>query len=210
LIKNYQWGTIVAVSDGLGSKRHSDIGSKAACKAVVQAVKKTRLKDGALEVSDFFSLIQKNWIALIEPYASKDCSATCLFAYITEEKILAVRLGDGLIGILGEKETDTKFLVDSKEDDFLNATQSLSDKNLKDEWQYIQVATPDYSAVLLCTDGISSDLEEGKELDFCKELYRNSVTHSCKENSAEARAFLKNWPVKGHSDDKTIIMVEIQ
>ncbi len=37
--RRYKWGNVVVVSDGLGSKAHSDHGSKAACLAVFEAAR---------------------------------------------------------------------------------------------------------------------------------------------------------------------------
>ena len=39
MARRYKWGNVVVVSDGLGSKAHSDHGSKAACLAVFEAAK---------------------------------------------------------------------------------------------------------------------------------------------------------------------------
>ncbi len=79
MARRYKWGNVVVVSDGLGSKAHSDHGSKAACLAVFEAAKSYQ-NTPDVNIVDILRLIHANWLVKIAPYSSTDCSTTCLFA----------------------------------------------------------------------------------------------------------------------------------
>ena len=103
MARRYKWGNVVVVSDGLGSKAHSDHGSKAACLAVFEAAKSFQNTPDA-KIVDILRLIHANWLVKITPYSSSDCSSTCLFAIQIEGIITLGRLGDGMIAVLGKIE----------------------------------------------------------------------------------------------------------
>jgi hypothetical protein len=113
MARRYKWGNVVVVSDGLGSKPHSEHGSKAACLAVFEAAKSFRNNPDA-NIVDIMRLIHANWLVKIAPFSPSDCLATCLFAIQIEGIISLGRLGDGMIAALGEAESnDSRLLVDA-------------------------------------------------------------------------------------------------
>ena len=86
---------LAVVSDGMGSRAHSDIGSRAVCKAVLRATKSL-----SFEVSDreLIHCIYKNWLNIIDTIRPNDAIATCLIAWgkcCGETRLL--QLGDGMI-----------------------------------------------------------------------------------------------------------------
>ena len=76
LSRKYKWGEIIAVSDGVGSRARSDIGSKAICKSVVQA-SKILFKSKKIKIENRPDIIDPNdlrTIKLVKKYNSKKAS----------------------------------------------------------------------------------------------------------------------------------------
>ncbi|WP_259365172.1 protein phosphatase 2C domain-containing protein [Psychrobacter sp. GP33] len=98
MVRKYKLGNII-VSDGLGSKSHSDHGSKIACLAVFEAAKSYHNNPDA-NIIGILRLINANWIVKIAPFTYSECSATRLFAMQHGIVVtLGRRLGDGMIAI---------------------------------------------------------------------------------------------------------------
>lgn len=203
MARKYQWGNVVVVSDGLGSKSHSDHGSKAACLAVFEAAKAYQSNPEA-NFDDILRLIHSNWLVKIAPYTSFDCSATCLFAIQMEGVITFGRLGDGMIIALGKIEENHLILSDNKQDSFLNYTNSLQQEFKCSHWETATIDSAACSAVVLCTDGISEDLLPEMQTNFAGEIVIEYAAMQPYRRAFEVRSMLKKWPVPGHSDDKTI------
>lgn len=203
LVHSYSWGNVVVVSDGLGSKAHSDHGSKAACLAVVEAANSYERNIDA-NIVDILHLIHANWLVKIAPFTPSDCSSTCLFVVQTKEQILLGRLGDGIIVALGETEESHYLLSDNKQDSFSNYTNCLQHEFMPDLWETATIESTECNAVVLCTDGISDDLLPEKQIAFAQQLYSAYVDLETKERQEDLNRWLNEWPVPGHSDDKTI------
>ena len=206
LIRTYRWGVVAVVSDGLGSKRFSHIGSAAACRAVVKAIEKAR-ENKEFDAADLLELIRAYWLVELAPLRSKDCSATCLFTYINDESVVIGRLGDGMIGLLGKDGHPDRVFSDDKEDSFANTTHSLTSTSALRHWEILRLSRTACTALVLCTDGVSADIANGKEAAFMHELYASTKEKRSKKNSLECRHWLTNWPTKGHSDDKTLVFL---
>ncbi|MDD7984710.1 PP2C family serine/threonine-protein phosphatase [Lentisphaera marina] len=203
MARRYKWGNVVVVSDGLGSKKHSDHGSKAACLAVFEAAKSYQNTPDA-NITDILRMIHANWLVKIAPYSSSDCSATCLFCIQIENMITLGRLGDGMIAALGETDGSYLILSDNKQDSFSNFTNSLQQEFKPEQWEIETIESAACNAVVLCTDGISDDLLPEKQMSFAQELYSSYADLKSAERMKDLKRWLKAWPVPGHSDDKTI------
>ena len=203
MARKYKWGNVVVVSDGLGSKPHSDHGSKAACLAVFEAAKSYQNNRQA-KIADILRLIHANWLVKVAPFSPSDSSATCLFAIQIDGIITLGRLGDGMLAIYGESEKDCFILSDNKQDSFSNYTYSLHHEFKPDQWETTTIDAQNCKAVVLCTDGIADDLLPGIELKFSKEFICEYADMSLKKRKWKIKKMLNNWPVPGHSDDKTI------
>ena len=60
-------------------------------------------------------------------------------------------------------------------------------------------------SIVLCSDGISEDIQKDKILDFFKGYVSSYKDINSTKRTKDIKHWLKNWPVKGHSDDKTIV-----
>jgi len=190
--KAYCWGNVLAVSDGLGSKPLSDIGSKAACNAVTAAARHFAAHPLA-RIETIPPLIHSLWRIYLGSYYVRDCCATCLFAIQISDRIILGKLGDGMIAALGDK--DPVFMTEEKED---NSTYCLDEIFHPRVWELKELSASLYPRIMICTDGVSDDLTvDGREI-FSKDVFDNG------KNLTELRRALVKWPVPGHSDDKTV------
>ena len=184
------------------SKALSDFGSKAACKAVETAARRFANAQATGSHSNLLEDIRSGWIEAIAPLDPKDAYATCIFAF---------RLGDGIVrmGLLGDgcaaavkRDGTVESLTDDKTASFSNMTNALTPATSEDQWSLLDVSEPECEAIVLCTDGVSDDLEdiEGFVAGFVaahRALARATA-------SRQARHMLEEWPVPKHSDDKTL------
>jgi serine/threonine protein phosphatase PrpC len=195
--KSYQWGNIVAVSDGVGSKLNADIGSQAAVLAVTSASRFFAKKCSA-PLETLPPLIHALWRIRIVPYLARDCGATCLFALRIGERLILGRLGDGLIIAFPDDGEPPVVMTEEKDDDLSNYTDCLREEFRIGSWELREFPAERYPYVMLCTDGVAEDLTNEGRVTFPREVFKNG------KNLAKLRQTLIKWPVRGHTDDKTI------
>ena len=192
----------IVVSDGVGSCSRSDFGAKMSCRAVMEAVGEYVKSSVFLDVPTLLSMIKMQFLEKIKPYDVSECSATCLWAFRWDEKIFLGLLGDGLAAAV-LNNGNVCSLSDDKSMGFSNLVSvTMSEKVLVSDWKTLLLPENECAAVLLCTDGISDDLNEPD--GFIRE-YLTHCRHIPRErNINETGEMLLNWPVPKHVDDKTI------
>lgn len=189
--KNFAAGV---VCDGLGSKKYSHIGSKALTKSLISV---SDIFDFSKHLSLFEPLLESLWNINKYPYSSEDCRTTLLFCIVKNSKIYLGRVGDGAIVILGENST-----IISAKDEFANITTSFGGA-AKIEWKIF--SEQDVEAVVMFTDGISDDIAQNQMINFAKSFISEYKNIKASKRKNTIYKWLKNWPVKGHSDDKSIL-----
>jgi serine/threonine protein phosphatase PrpC len=201
------WGDGIVVSDGLGSKSLSNHGSQGICRAVERASRRFSIASrdvGAAEDlrSMLLADIRAGWLESIVPLDPDDCSATCLFAFGIGDGILRMGvLGDGCAAAV-KRDGDVVSLAPDKADGFSNITSALSPRTDERDWAVVELPETECEAIVLCTDGISDDLEDVE--GFMKGLVDSFRGLAHVTASRRARRLLEQWPVPRHSDDKTI------
>lgn len=196
---------LCVVSDGMGSKKFADVGSKNACLAVKKEIGNfVKNKQNPLSMKQLFSNIIETWNQLNNPHESRNCSATCLFVFATKNKILAARLGDGMICLLGKNDAENVSLTENKDSNFSNSTQCLSDSYAADEFNYSFYDRKLFRGIVLSSDGISSDMEDGKEILFSEDLFNEVKKLRFWKRKNFLQSMMENWPVLHHTDDKTL------
>jgi len=209
LARRYKGGNVIAVSDGLGSKPHSDHGSRAVCRAVCEAAKHYR-KNPPADVVDLLRHIHANWLGQLPPHAVSECSATCLFAVRSHGRLTLGRLGDGMIVVHGESPRDSFVLSEDKEDSFANCTHALGSELRPREWETVTIEEAQCKAVLIYTDGIvegiAMDGDRGPEshLEFTRELSSQYMALSPGDIRKDLKKWLGQWSFPDNYDDKTI------
>lgn len=191
----------IVVSDGLGSKPFSGFGSHAACLAVTYAVHKCCRKSefGPAILSD---RIIKNWLSAIAPLESRDCAATCLFAFSMDDGVVRMgMLGDGLVAAV-KNDGSVVSLSDEKTEGFSNITDALSSSVTAKDWRWLSIPEDDCWSIILCTDGVADDLTD--VVGFVEKFASTHRDLSSVSAARRTREVLENWPTPMHSDDKTI------
>jgi len=209
IVKKYKFGTVMVVSDGLGSHKFSDIGSQAVCRSVCQAIQlwnQYKEKDIRLLIP----LIHSLWSMEVYPYSKKECGATCLFAFVSNEnKLYAGQLGDGNIYISIDDDIS---LLQIKEDDFSNFTSGMSGISSFNEWSLKEYDIKGKKLrFCMMTDGVSETLVEKTKLDFLEMLWKK--VRSASNLPARNRLvykLLKNWNPVNSGDDRTLVYYEIK
>ena len=199
-------GAVLAVSDGIGSCSHAEVGSRAACRAVLEAIK-GRFGRDAVSFEGLPAEIHRRWEVHLGALDPSDCSATCLFAAThSEAGTILAQLGDGFIAGISEDGT-VDLLTPDKSETFANVTVGLASRNAIDCWQVTLVKDREYSALVACTDGIADDIESSLSNQFIQTIYEHYRDYSRGARTRDVRRWLQKWPVPGHSDDKTIACV---
>jgi hypothetical protein len=189
---------VLVLSDGLGGLEHSEIGSLAACEAVIKASQNTNFDNYA--PVDFISKIYNNWQELIS-LPENECAATCLFCIATKENVLAGQLGDGFICLL--REDDGIVIYDSKDDSFENETDCLSSDFDINAWRICETPREHLKAVIMCSDGVKlCDDSRDIILSFAKDIFCEYADKSESQTQSEIKNWLSDWTGR---DDKTLV-----
>jgi len=200
---HYCWGDVAVVSDGLGSCEHSQVGSRAACRAVSEAARFCQRHCRESHV-DMTHLIQELWQMMITPFSPAQCSATCMFVVnVSDAEVHLGQLGDGMLAAC-RSDGGIDLLVEEKDDSFSNITVGLGSSYASDQWRTLTLPQADYCAFVLCTDGVSDDLLPEGLSAFAGEVQRHYRQMPGRQRSRDLRRWLRDWPVPGHTDDKTI------
>jgi len=199
---HHLWGDGIVVSDGLGSKALSDLGSKAACKAVETAVR--RFADAASTGTrpTLLADIRDAWLEAIAPLDPREAYATCIFAFLLRDGLVRIGLlGDGCAAAV-KPDGSVKLLSDDKASGFSNITNALTPATDEAQWSLLEVPESECVAVVLCTDGVSDDLDD---IDGFMTGFVAAHRGLARATAArQARTMLEDWPVPKHSDDKSI------
>jgi len=197
---------VIAVSDGLGSRLHSEQGAKAACQAIIQAAK---IWAKAQQPSPDLlpRLIVPIWKMLISPLVADDCAATCLFAILHQDgRLLCGGLGDGLVFL--RTATKNQYVLGERHADFGNETQALGCPHRLKDWVLCQENMQNKNfQIALTSDGIADDLQAGKQANFVDYLYQEFAQLPANKRRNLLHKELKNWATPYHLDDKTLALL---
>ena len=138
------------------------------------------------------------WDINISPYTENETSTTLLFCIVKNKKIYIGRVGDGAIVAFGKNS----LLLEEDKNNFTNYTIPFG-RSQKIQWYIFKDSEID--SIVMCSDGISEDLKKDKLLDFFQNYIENYKDIQSNKRVYEIKQWLKNWPVRGHSDDKTIV-----
>ncbi|MBL4799404.1 MAG: protein phosphatase 2C domain-containing protein [Oleispira sp.] len=203
---------LIALSDGLGSKSLSHLGAQAVSLAVVRLAQycvDEVVVESIVEPIRLIELLHDYWLEELQDIDLEQCSCTALFAIILGEQTVIAQLGDGDCCIItskeGECEQQVRFLADKDEDLFANQTHSLGKKFQASEWQFYVQPTAELDACFLVTDGIADDLVLEYRANFYLELLNQYRQLTDGQVKTDVRRWISQWPVVGHSDDKTIV-----
>jgi serine/threonine protein phosphatase PrpC len=201
LARHFDWGEVVVVADGLGSRPKADVGAQAVCRAVVAVVE----ANPTGKIEDLLESIHAHWLACIVPLAPSDCLTTCLFAVRYGEHCLLARLGDGAIVLCANDPQESMVLSANNPELFSNQTDALGATLQLQQWQSKVVDLSSFHAIVLCTDGIADDLQCQSQIPFAQDLVAAYRDIDAIKRDQELQQWLNDWPVPGHTDDKTLV-----
>lgn len=206
IAKKFVWGEVISVSDGVGSRSLSQIGSAQACVATIKLAQYLSNSVIIHSKQQILYLFHAYWLSLLDSHNIEDCATTCLFAMRINQKIYIAMLGDGLITIL-QKDKRIQFIEQHDLNGFANMTCSLNEQFNMDQWNFLIIDSHDVNMICLCTDGISEDIQMSQRENFFRDLYDVYKLQTIRKIKCDIRKWLKNWGVKNHQDDKSIAIL---
>lgn len=196
------FGSLVVVSDGLGSKERARHGATKACIATLRAVRGWH-KAGTCSFDDLVSRIEPLWLEEIAPFDRLDCAATCLLALAHHDgRTYVAALGDGMAAV--RRRGAIERVERPRASDFSNETQSLGSGGV---WAKRCFECAEIDIAVLASDGVSDDLRPERLADFVAWLKDEIATLQPVPRWRSLRRELSEWPTPRHLDDKTIAVL---
>lgn len=200
LTKEYEDGYILVVSDGMGSKKMSQFGSKTICEAVYEVISNKHINLDLYSFKDVLYMCHEEWKKRLYLYDISQCYATMLVVVVANNKIRAGRLGDGFIGIYTNQGVECLF--DKKDDYFANETDCLCEQFGREKLEVVEIDYESFFGVVACTDGIEVGMMQEPELiGFTRDLVDEYRNDSEEKVISEIESWLIDWPGR---DDKTM------
>lgn len=194
----------IAVSDGMGSRPLSQIGSQTAVKCVSEALD---LVDCTVDVESFIRLVCVLWRIRLKDTEISKYSCTCLFSVLfSNGRLIGGLLGDGVVyARIGQEEAT----LTGRNKEFANLTVPM-DKCAVEDWQWFDKQARGGICLMLASDGIADDIENGKISSFYDSLYKNSVLSkgSKKKRNGCIKWILEHWTRPHSNDDKTLAVMK--
>ena len=149
--------SVVALADGLGSKKKSDIGARIAVETTIEKIG-TLLSENDINhlnpndiASNLLLDIKSKIVKLAGSEDIKDYSSTLLFYAIKENTMIIGQIGDGYIAVK-KKNSDFKLVFSPKNDDIeVNHTETIFSKS-----KYMNLAkcnVKDIDYIFISSDG---------------------------------------------------------
>ncbi|RKG56898.1 protein phosphatase 2C domain-containing protein [Corallococcus sp. AB011P] len=196
------FGTLVVVSDGMGSRREARRGAQMACRAVLKAVRAWH-KAGAHGLDELLVRIEPLWCSLIAPSIARDCAATCLFALAhVHGQVHVAAIGDGLA--LLRTQRGMEWVVGPRASGFANETDALGHSA---SWASRSFPRAGGDVVVLATDGVADDLLPERMNGFVQWLMDDFAGMAPSNRWRALQRELKDWPTPHHTDDKTLVVL---
>lgn len=196
-------GYVLVLSDGMGSKKFSQYGSKAICQILKTEFERENLPLEQLDWISFLKKCHKKWIEEVEEYEITQCYATMLVLLVQDNYLKAARLGDGFLSILAD---DTiHILMDQKDDYFANETDCLRGIFNEERLEILEIEFDKFSGAVACSDGIEIGVMKQEEISS---FTRDFLEEYSKVSAAEGKQNIENWVSMWPGvDDKTIAYI---
>lgn len=202
-----QFGSAIVVCDGVGSKPHAAHGSRMACLAALDAIRKWCHAHGAPH-KYLSHLVEVFWRIRIFPHEPSECATTCLIALRRPNgRWLIGGIGDGMAVTFAEKE-EIQWVIGESRQAFSNQVGAMGFDRSFQRWHFEEFDEGTTGrTVVLTTDGLSDDVIPKKTLEFCQWLLALRKTEGRRTLPRRLRHELLNWPTPNHCDDKTLAVI---
>ncbi len=193
-------GYILALSDGMGSKKFSQYGSKVICEILKYEFEKEELPLEQIDWIPFLERCHKKWTEDVRKYEVAQCYATMLVLLVQGNYLKAARLGDGFLSVLID---DTAYiLMDQKTGYFINETDCLMEVFDEEHLEILEKKFEKFSGAVACSDGIEIGAMEPEEIScFVRDFLGEYSKMSALAGKQEIEGWAASWP---GTDDKTI------
>ncbi|WP_446787117.1 protein phosphatase 2C domain-containing protein [Macellibacteroides fermentans] len=196
---------VIVVSDGVGSCKEADIGSKYVVDAVKQlfsSIKSRTLQFDNYEIAD---AIISYWRISIGNNPIDDYCATVKAALKVGNTVKIISLGDGIAAI---SSNGISLIAPTEETNFTNETKCMSSFVSPASFWIgdFHLDTYEPFAVLCCTDGVANGLVLGKEVELLNEIERNTNSEVLKEELENLIKEIGDYSF----DDKTVGVVKYE
>lgn len=202
------FGSLVVVCDGMGSRPSARVGSQMACMAVKEAVSRWSKVQRA-PISYLTYLIEILWRLRLHPVDPASAATTCLFALASPSGTWLVGgVGDGLA--LVRSNLEMQIIIGDRGNGFCNEASGLGASKGQKAWSIAELAPTNQERIaVLATDGISDDLRPERLNDFCNWLIDSFERLSPRQRWHGLASELRAWPTPGHLDDKTLAVLHM-
>lgn len=195
-------GFVIALSDGLGSRRDSKAGSEAACASIVEIAGELGGRLAEIDPKEFACLAHARWLEKLGGRDIAQCYATMLFFVLYEGRAFAARLGDGFIGLWLDDSLDVLF--DAKEDRYANETDCLTEELAIESISVFEKDVMEVHGGVLCSDGIEfEEMTCGELIRFTEAFVEGYQGMRREDVTAHLADWLRKWP---GADDKTLAL----
>lgn len=193
-------GYVLVVSDGMGSKKYSQIGAKTICEVIYEKYKKSVISLRDISWIHFLQDCHSQWINSLDKYDINQCCATMIVLIIQNDHLKAARLGDGFLSI--QIDNQVHMLMDKKAEYFANETDCLASVFDKEHVEVFEADFDIFSGAVACTDGIEIGTMKTTEItNFTKEFVSEYSQMGVTESETEIKGWISDWP---GNDDKTL------
>lgn len=201
-VRGCRGGWIAAVADGLGSRPLSGIGSRAACRAACDWLKRS----GAADMQEMLAGVHRDWVAGIGPLTAEEAATTLIMTRVDAKGHgIAAQIGDGLALI---REGGRFRRLTQAKVGFGNMTDSLTALYSPEQWGWTGFTlTEPGDGIVLMTDGVADDLEPDGLPAFLEALGREVRRRRRRRGRRWLQAELTDWATPMHSDDKSLVAI---
>lgn len=202
-----RFGAAIVVCDGVGSKPQSAHGSRMACLAAHEAIRKWCNAEQA-PLKYLSHLLEVLWRIRILPHEPRDCATTCLIALRRPTgRWLIGGIGDGMAVTFSDK-AEIHWVIGESREGFSNQVEAMGCDGSIYKWHFEEFDEGTTGrTVVLATDGVSDDVIPEKTRDFCGWLLSLRQTELRRTLPRRLRGELSNWPTPHHCDDKTMAVL---
>ena len=192
---------VIAVSDGLGSCNHSQIGAQKAVSLCNDIFIEIIDEQISFKPEIIVKRLLLLWNESFPEVVAKEYSATLKAVFHINNELVAISAGDGLLLI---RIDNTLYTLGNVEGEFINETACLSFGMNSDIFKTTKLEKVKCVFVFICTDGVSNTISEGCEQKLVEEITSIVNIH---ELCTEIEKMLVEMS-RYNSDDKTIGLVK--
>ncbi|MDQ0257847.1 serine/threonine protein phosphatase PrpC [Evansella vedderi] len=200
------------VADGLGSAKHSHIGSEKAVEILEEMIKASfhpLAPVSEIDIYEFNSKLLEKWKGCFLN-ETREYDTTLLYVIIFSHGVLTGSIGDGLI--LWSMKNEVVHIKEEK-NSFSNQTYSLASNQALDyfKFDYTPVNFEDELPIvfILTTDGVSDDLKPDVLKQLPAYLNKELEDKGVKGMQKVLGDWIINWETENHSDDRTFCLLTI-